>query len=420
MSGCQKRVVHLSFYSSIEPRRVLMLKALKSRGWEVCVIAWARSGEKEPPEQFADLVDRWEYVNVKAPSWSPRLITRLPAYYREVRRAVRRVGRYELLILTHLWQLPLAPTLRGSRLYDASEMFSVDMSLYFGRARGLVRRLFALLEGLLVRRVDGVTTVDSRGRWLERFYRRWNDNVCVLWNVPSKLDEPIDEEVEKLSSLYSGRRVIAFVGGLMREKGFRVALEALSLLKDEIPDVMAVFIGPMKDDVRAVEELVATLGIEEKVRFTGWLSYREVLAHLRHSLIGLALHQEGRIYHYVSAGNGRKFFTYMQGGVAIVGPNFGEVGEAVRLADCGVLVNTENPEEVAGAVRHLLSLPEELSRLARNGREAFLNKFNWEREEQKFLDFVSRLVKVDAGTDESLTEDRYCGILDAYRAETQI
>lgn len=85
-----------------------------------------------------------------------------------------------------------------------------------------------------------------------------------------------------------------------------------------------------------------------------------MLAHLHYAKIGLALHQNEHIYPYVSAGNGRKLFSYMQAGIAIIAPKFGEIGKSVADAKCGVLINSEDVKEVANTIIQLLSDPQEM------------------------------------------------------------
>jgi glycosyltransferase involved in cell wall biosynthesis len=81
----------------------------------------------------------------------------------------------------------------------------------------------------------------------------------------------------------------------------------------------------------------------------------------------------------------------MQAGIPIIGPNFGEVGKAVTMADCGLLVDTENANEVSEAITRLLDRPDEASRMAANGRSAFLEHFNWEKERIRFLNLVETI-----------------------------
>ena len=88
----------------------------------------------------------------------------------------------------------------------------------------------------------------------------------------------------------------------------------------------------------------------------------------------------------------------MQAGVAIIGPRFEEVGKVIKIADRGLLVDTERAEAVAEAIDYLFSHPEERQRMADNGRKAFLERFNWEIEEKKLLSFLNHVMSNKRGT----------------------
>jgi len=207
--------VMLLFSSRLSPRHELLLKSLKEWGWRISVIAWDRKGDTPIPTEYSGLIDHWQWVRVPAPTWSTKLIVKLPLYYYHVWRIISKLNKDKpaLWFLTHFFQLPIALFLHGSKLYDAAEMYALVLSFYFGPLQRLVRPLLGLLEGLLVTRVNGILTVDSKGGWLEGFYRRWNPHVQVIWNVPSKLDDPEPYKIEALKNGYSEHRVVAFVGG---------------------------------------------------------------------------------------------------------------------------------------------------------------------------------------------------------------
>lgn len=389
-----KRAVMVLFHDTMPPRHLLMLRSLKQFGWSVSVVAWKRREESRIPFGCVDLVDYWHWIPVNAPiSGGFKLLRRLPLYYFNLLRCVFRLTKIDLWILCHFCLLGCVPFLSGKKLYDVPEMYAIDISLRLPMLGRVMRRAVNLLEGLLASRVDGISTVDSRGKWLEKFYGRWNRNVQVIWNVPSRRDDPQKEEVNALTKDYSGLKVIAFIGGLKIAKGFRLAIDVAATVKKRHSDVLFLFIGARQNEKAAAEPLIQAHGLKGSIRVLKWMPYRQMLAHLRHAQIGLALHRREAIYPFVSTGNGRKFFSYMQVGIPIIGPNFGEVGKAVTVADCGILVDTENIDEVSSAIQKLLHRPEDSSRMGANGRRAFLEHFNWEKEEKKFIELVDKITR---------------------------
>lgn len=386
---CSRLLTLVLFSSGLSPRHMLMLKSLKAQGWRITVIAWNRNGSSQLESQYKDLVDDWKWIHLSASEWSGRLLFKLPRYYFLCVKKLRSNELPDMVFYTHICLLPFALLGNYAKIYDAAEMYSLDLSFYFGRLKDLVRPVIEVFEGIFVTRLNGVLTVDSKGGWLERFYSKWNRRVQVIWNVPSLADDPTEDEVAALANEYSGYQVIAYIGGLMREKGLRVAIESIPLVMRAHPNCLFLFIGPMKDDRDAVDTLIRERRVRDSIRFTGPLPYRQMLAHLCYAKVGLALHQQDRIYPYVSAGNGRKFFSYMQAGVPVIGPQIGEIGKAVQLADCGLLLDTEDVDAVASAIVKLLDEPDKAQQLGRNGRLAFEEKYHWEAtEEAKFLSFL--------------------------------
>ncbi len=349
-------------------------------GWRVTPVFWRRKkvDDAGKPAPYA--------VELDAPLNSPRLLLRIPSLWRGLWKLLDELSP-TLILAGHLCLLPVALAWSHAKgtgrvwvVYDALEYFPLELSFYFGRLHRVAAPLLRMAENLGAALSSAVLTVDSRAGHVERRLKRWNKRITVIWNVPSLGENPSEEQVKRLADDYRGRRVIAFVGGLMKAKGFFVALETAALVKTVHDDAVFLFIGAMKEDREVVRALVRDLNIEHCTRFIEHIPYTEMLAHLRHCSIGLALHQKARVYPYVSAGNGRKFFTYMQAGIPVIGPKFGEVGEIVRLTDCGMLVDTTRPEAVAEAIRTLFKNPREARRLGQNGQRALTNVFNWERE----------------------------------------
>ncbi|MCH7786165.1 MAG: glycosyltransferase, partial [Chloroflexi bacterium] len=150
------------------------------------------------------------------------------------------------------------------------------------------------------------------------------------------------------------------------------------------------FIGTVKIPQKEVESDVSRLGLEDSVEFVGWLPYDEMLCYLSAAEIGLALYQPTEAYSLASRGNGRKFFTYMQAGLPIVGPAFSEIGQVVREEGCGVLVDTTDTTEIAAAIIDLLENTNKAEKMGMLGRKAVCERYNWEVEGQKLLKAYER------------------------------
>ena len=382
----------ITFNNLVTTRHKLMVRSLKSRGWTITFLGWDRGEGRSKSEDYRDLIDEFHWVNLPAPTWSRKILARLPQYYHRLQQTLSATRDPNLVIITHIALLPWASWFSCPKIYDSFEFFSLGMASYFGPLEQLVWPLWRKLEALLVKQVDGVTTVDSRGDCLGRFFRQSVSNVQTIMNLSSRSDDPGSAAVEALKKKYASRQVIAFVGGRMTDRGLRVALEAAALVKDKHPDSLFIFIGTLEDDPAMVSHLIASHRLESHTLFLQWMHYREMLAHLHHCRIGLILYQPERNKPYVGSGGGRKSFTYMQAGIPIVAPDFGDIGAIIKEEHCGILTDSTSSAAVAQGIMHLLENPETAAAMGRRGREAFLRKYNWELEEKKFLNFVEKIV----------------------------
>jgi glycosyltransferase involved in cell wall biosynthesis len=383
----------ISFGHSVTERHALMLGALKSKGWSTTFIGWDRGGDQTKSYIYQEVVDEFRWVTLPAPVQSKKLSAKLPQYYYRLWQLLSRLENPDLVIITHIALLPLAYRFSCPKIYDSFEFFSLHMALYFGPLEQFVWPLWRRLEALLVKQVDGVTTVDSYQGWLEKFFRQYKNKVQPIWNFPSKGDDPETTEVEALKEKYGSRQVIALVGGLMKAKGLRVALEAAALVKEKHPASLFLFIGTMKDDAEAVSRLISSRNLETYTLFLPFMPYQMMQAHLKHARIGLVLYQQMLHMPYLGRGTGRMSFTHMQAGIPIVAPDFGDIGAIIKEENCGILTDSTSSAAVAREIMHLLENPETAAAMGRRGRQAFLSKYNWELEEEKFLNFVEKIIE---------------------------
>ncbi|MFA4662849.1 glycosyltransferase family 4 protein [Pyrococcus kukulkanii] len=78
---------------------------------------------------------------------------------------------------------------------------------------------------------------------------------------------------------------LIFVGRLIKEKNVDILIKAVSLLKEEIPDIKAVIIGEGPERQK-LEMLVQKLKIEKNIEFKGFLnSHEDVIAHMKSSKV---------------------------------------------------------------------------------------------------------------------------------------
>jgi glycosyltransferase involved in cell wall biosynthesis len=367
----------------LSPRVELEVETL-SESHDVSILSWNRSGEKLDK-------DGTTFVDLAAPEGRLRLMVYVPLLYALFFRAIWRRD-VDLIHCTHILFLPLAVLIGLIRripiVYDVYERHAIEISYYFPRSRW-VRQFLEWFENQLCKRVALILTVDTPHNILERRYRSVCDNVYVLYNVP-RIDEVVKPS-PNIRDEYESSEVLVYVGGISKAKGGLKAIEAFERVVHEHDEARLVLIGSFKDSRDDLFEFARSHDLEEQVEHVEWLEYEKMMEYLAVADVGLALHQPVRKFEYVSTGTGRKFFTYMEAGLPIVGPTFREIGEVVRETDCGILVDTTDAEAVATALLELLEEPARRETLGERGRRALEHRYNWETEAEKLRDGYSTI-----------------------------
>lgn len=397
MHGKRRNVAILSVNGGLSPRQESFARLFEAHGWQVRLVVWDR-GEGRAA---AWAVNPWPAtrITVPAPVASPRILFALPRYLWGVRKALRAMEAEEnspsAVIATHVFHLIIARCTSAVWIYDACEYFSYDLARYFGPFAKAAQFLFGFLESRLGGRTAAVLAVDSHDGWLARRFSRRGRPVKAVWNVPAKSDEPSRDAVAGIAGAYRDKTVIAYAGGLGEQKGIGVLFEAFARVVRKNANATLLLIGPAADPEGLRNRIVA-LGIAEHVIVREPMAYPAMLAHLKHAVIGMALFQEDNRLAVYGKANARKIFSYMQARLAIVTTDRFDLGKAVHDAECGVLLNAEDPGEVARALSSFLNDPHRLETMRDNARRAFEFQWNWERIAPDVWAFLERTALTDS------------------------
>ena len=212
----------------------------------------------------------------------------------------------------------------------------------------------------------------------ERFKKR-TKSPYIIPNVPLTTIINFDD-VEKDSE------IVQMGGGLQSFHGVDESVTAVSKVKNKYPNIKLKIIGNILVDINT---MIKKYSLEDNIIFTGYLPYKDMYKEISGGKIGLLILNYEFYNSYIGLPN--KLFDYMLCGLPVVASNFPEISKVVKEADCGILVDPTNVDEIANAILYLLEHPEEAKRMGENGRRAVEEKYNWERMEEKLLELYRRL-----------------------------
>ncbi len=290
--------------------------------------------------------------------------------------------------------LLVAPWLRlltgKPTIYDVHEAYPdfVRVKDYLPRwVRDPVAWTFGWLEPLLARLQSGLVFADDQIAAAFQGVRR---PKTTLFNFPAL--SFVEEAAAATRDIEQREPVVLYLGGLERNRGSRLMVEAFARVLAEYPQARLLHVGHMAppdlaDEVRA--DLDAR-GIEAAVTLAGRVPFEQIGAYLQRAAVGWVTWQpvpknEKNIP--------TKLFEYMAYGLPVVSSSLASTRPFVRPGENGFLVTADDPSAHAGAILHLLRRPGEAAAMGRRGQAMVRARYNWAEMEKKLLKLYEELLK---------------------------
>jgi glycosyltransferase involved in cell wall biosynthesis len=235
--------------------------------------------------------------------------------------------------------------------------------------RPFVSKVFDLFERVATKALSAMIVAD------ENMLPRLPD-ATLLQNFPLR------QVFDTLPELSRQPRRLVLAGSLSQARGIWVLLDMMAILKDHDVELLLVGRFDSPETRREFERRIGERGLSDAICCAGQVPHPQVKSYLLQSGIGLVTFLAIPQYQRTFA---TKLFEYMACGLPVVASDVAPSRKIVTAAGCGVLVEADDPQAYADAVLYLLENPGEAQRMGRNGRRAFLEKYNWEAEEGKLL-----------------------------------
>jgi phosphatidylinositol alpha-1,6-mannosyltransferase len=171
----------------------------------------------------------------------------------------------------------------------------------------------------------------------------------------------------------SGKVVLLSVSRLVERKGHSHVLKALSKVRDIVPEFHYLIVGdgPEREKIKSA---ITELGLERHVSMVGKVATAELIDF--YNLCDLFVLANRDIEGDLE-GFGIVFLEANACGKAVLGGRTGGTSEAVIENSTGLLVDPENIDEIASALKTLISEPELRKRFGANGLQRARADFAW-------------------------------------------
>jgi len=249
-------------------------------------------------------------------------------------------------------------------------------------AQPIVRNGLALFMRMLTWFTHRV--VVAKTSLLDEFSYMPESNLVTVQNfVPiNNLPNPQHREGD-------GNLNIVHLGLFNRVRGWPQLLEGM--IRARCQNTKLVVIGTINDG--SEEKFIATvdqLGLQDRVEYQAWLPYEQAMERLKAADVGVVCFQPGFFNHVHAMPH--KLFDYMSAELAVMVPDYAvEIREIINDSRCGMLIDSANPDDIARGIDIFCDDFQAVRAYGRNGRQAVLDRYNWETESKVLVDLYRDL-----------------------------
>ncbi len=245
---------------------------------------------------------------------------------------------------------------------------------------------FRWLEPLLARLQSALIFADDETRVS---FQRLRRPQVTLFNFPAR--SFVENAIAETQDIGQKEPVVIYLGGLERNRGSQLMIEAFHQVWRAMPDARLLLVGhfmppDLENEVRAH---AARLGMEQALIITGRVPFEQISHYLRQAAVGWVTWQP---VPKNQKNIPTKLFEYMAYGLPIVGSDLPSTQPFVRQGENGYLVTADDPGSHAEAILKLLQMPTEAAAMGRRGQELVRSRYNWDEMETRLLALCQELL----------------------------
>jgi len=244
--------------------------------------------------------------------------------------------------------------------------------------RSAVACEFGLLEDYIVGRIDAVVAATPH------IAKRFPTGKTVVVNNYALMDEVIGSDLN-----YADRQqTVAYVGGISTIRGAFEMVQAMDIVRKHYhSDVRLTLVGSIES--LALEEELRNRPGWDCIDYVGEQPREKALEYVRRARAGLVLYHPAPNHIYSQP---NKLFEYMACATPVIASCFPYWRDIVESVKCGVVVDPQDPRQIAEAIVWLFDHPEEAAAMGRRGKAAIVRKYNWESQVPILLNLYEQLL----------------------------
>ena len=241
----------------------------------------------------------------------------------------------------------------------------------------IIAKAYYFFEKFVCKRLDGVIGATP---FIENIFSKFSKNVININNYP------ILAETEVNLSWSNKQNEVCYVGSIGTNRGVREMVQAMEYVSN---GVRLNLVGSFA--YTSIEYEVRKMPSFEKVNEYGYVNKAEVQKVFSRSIAGIVtLHPIPTYMKSLPI----KMFEYMAAGIPFIISDFPYWRNLMKGYECCIFVNPLDAKEIAKAIDFLVNNPHKAQKMGELGRKLVYEKYDWEFESEKLLNFYQSILKI--------------------------
>jgi colanic acid biosynthesis glycosyl transferase WcaI len=301
----------------------------------------------------------------------------------------------QLLVALSGWWL--ARCKRVPFVFEVRDLWPESLAAVgMGNSGSLLHRTLAKIAGFLYRHSDRIVVVTSAFEdYLVKNWRVPREKISVIENgVETRLFAPAlftggPETALRRELRAEGNFIISYIGTMGMAHGLETIITAAAQLQNTNPEIVFLMLGE-----GAEKERIAALAHERgltNLRFVDQQPRDKIPAYICASDVCLVLLKKTELFKTVIP---TKMLEFMSCARPVILGVDGQARAILEEAQAGLMIEPENSDALATAIRYLAANRETARQLGENGRQHILSKFSRHHTAARYIDVLEDLLQL--------------------------
>jgi glycosyltransferase involved in cell wall biosynthesis len=221
--------------------------------------------------------------------------------------------------------------------------------------------------------VDGVTTITPELAVILQNKFHFFDTSIGIWSSGFSRTQ----FTGGLGTTMKGKFVVMHHGTYSPSRGIEELIHAISLVNDAVKkQILLLLVGIPHEKIKDMKHLCENMGIAKQVMIIPPVEIRLIPSYIQQCDIGVIPLPPDNEWWHVSVP--LKTLEYLAMGKPIIATCIPFHQRIFELCECGVLLTTNRPEEIARAIDDLYQQKENLVDMGKKGKEVVDKYYSWE------------------------------------------